>query len=131
MIFFLSLQYEKGQPRWAAQYGFFELKLLLDLGALADSVAKVVELCASDFTDSDDLDLIDVRGMYREGLLDADAVGYASDSEGFGDAAAVLSDDSALENLNTLAGSFLDLIVNADGVADIDYRDIFLELLIC
>ena len=72
-------------------------ELLLDLGALADSVAQVVELCASYLTDSYDLDLIDVGRMYRESLLYADAVGYTSDGEGFGDSAAVLSDDGSLE----------------------------------
>ena len=50
--------------------------------------------------------------MYREGLLDADAVGNASDGEGLGDAAAVLGDDSALEELNSLAGTLFDLVGN-------------------
>ena len=106
-------------------------ELLLDLGAFADSVAKVVELCASYFTDSYDLDLVNVRGMYREGLLDADAVRNASDSEGLGDAAAILCDNGSLEDLNTLTRTLFDLVVNTDGVTDIDHRDIFLELLIC
>src|SRR3954453_1680892 len=46
-----------------------DLALLLDLGGLAAQVAKVVELRAPHVTAGDDLDLVDDRGVQREGPL--------------------------------------------------------------
>src|SRR5215218_2999734 len=47
--------------------------LLLDLGGLAAQLAEVVQLRAADVTAGDDLDLLDDRGVYREGALHAHA----------------------------------------------------------
>ena len=55
--------------------------------------------------------------MNGEHLLHADTVGQAADGDGLLDTAVLLGDDSALEDLDTLTGAFLDLHVYADGVA--------------
>ena len=46
--------------------------------------------------------------MNGEHLLTADAVGDAADGEGFLDAAVLLGDDGAFEDLNSFAGTFFD-----------------------
>ena len=114
-------------------YGFLFsfLQLFLDLGALADSVAQIVELCTANLTAADDFNLFNVRGMYREGLLHAYTVGYASYGKGLGDSAAVLGNDGAFEKLNSLSVALFDSVVNLDGVTDVEYGGIFLELLVC
>ena len=58
--------------------------------------------------------------MQGEHLLNAHAVGDTADGEGLLDAAVLLGDDGALEDLDTLAAAFLDLQVDADGIADLD-----------
>ena len=61
---------------------FDKSELFLDLRILADLVAEVIELSASNFTASDNFDLFDVRGMYGEGLFDADTIGNTSYGKG-------------------------------------------------
>ena len=58
--------------------------------------------------------------MDGEHLLHAHAVGDAADGDGLPDAAVLLGDDGALEDLDTLTGAFLDLHVHTDGVAHLD-----------
>ena len=92
------------------------LALLLDLGGLAAQVAQVVELGATDVTAGDDLDLVDDRGVEREGPLDADTEGDLADREGLGHTGAVATDDDTLEDLDTGARAFHDLDVDLDRV---------------
>ena len=99
------------------------LELLLDLGALADAAAQIVQLGTTDLTVADDLNVVDGGRMNGEHLLHADAVRDAADSDGLLDAAVLLGDDGALEDLDTLTGAFLDLHVDTDGVADLDGSD--------
>ena len=67
--------------------------------------------------------------MQRENLLDADAIGQTADGDGLLDATVLLGDHNALEDLDTLAGAFLDLDVDADGVADVGNGLLSLHLL--
>ena len=105
------------------------LQLLANLGCLADAVAQVVQLGAADIAVAHGLDLLDRGRVDRENLFHADAVGQAADGDGLFDAAVLLGDDGALEDLNTLTGAFLDLHVDANGVAHQDLGD-FLQLLL-
>ena len=65
--------------------------------------------------------------MNGEHLLHANAVGNAADGDGFLNAAVLLGNDSALEHLNTLAGTFLDLNVDTDGVAHLNVGGLLLQ----
>ena len=55
--------------------------LLLDLGGLAHLVAEVVQLGATDIALTGDLDLVDLRGVHREGTLNADGEADLTDGE--------------------------------------------------
>jgi len=105
------------------------LDLFLDLSALTDSVSEVVELCASDFTASHNVDLCDVGRVKREGLLNTAAVSYAANCEGLRDAAAVLADDGSFEHLDSFSSTLFDKVVNSDCVTDIERGDLSLQLL--
>ena len=107
-----------------------ELLLLLDLGILTDLVTQVVQLSASDLTVADDVDLNNVGRVDREDLLHTAAVGDTSDGEGLGDAAAVLGDNGTLKHLNSLTRTLNDLVVDADGVTDVDLGHLGLKLLV-
>src|SRR6478609_6400749 len=91
--------------------------LLADLGSLAAQTTQVVELRAAHVTTADDLDVVDDRRVQREGALDADAERDLADGEGLADAAAVATDDDALEDLDTRARALDDLDVDLEGVA--------------
>ena len=68
--------------------------------------------------------------MYGENLLHAHAIGQAADSDGFLDAAVLLGNDGALEDLDTLTGAFLDLDVYLNGIADVYLGHCSLQLLL-
>ena len=66
-----------------------------------------------------------------ENLLHTDAIGDAANGDGLLNAAVLLGDDGALEDLDTLAGAFLDLHVNADGIADFTCGHFVLQAALC
>ena len=96
-----------------------KLNLLCDLGSLAYAAAQVVQLSTTNLTAANNLELSNVRGMYREGLLHAYAVRNAANGYGLVYASVLLSNDDAFEYLNTLAVALLDLCVYLNGVADL------------
>src|SRR3954447_26409120 len=100
------------------------LAALLDLGGLAAEVAQVVELRAAYVATGHDLDLLEDRGVDREGALDADAEGDLADREGPADARALDSDHDALEHLDAGAVALDDLDVDLDGVAGAEGGDV-------
>jgi len=110
---------------------FRRLDLFLNLGCLTNSVTQIVELCSSDLTRTDNVNLFYVRRMDGEGLFYTAAVRNTSNSECLGDPAAVLSYNGTLEHLNSLASSLLDLVVNTNGITNVDHRNLCLELLVC
>ena len=69
--------------------------------------------------------------MYREGLLNAYTVRNTSNGYRLVDAAMLDSDDGTLENLNSFAVTFLDLLVYLYGIANLEFRQIGLDLLLC
>ena len=111
--------------------GTEELLLFLNLGILTDLVTQVVQLSASYLTVTDDVDLNNVRGVDGEYLLHAAAVGNTSDGKGLGDAAAVLSDNGTFKHLDSLTGTLNDLVVDTNGVTDVDLGHLSLQLLVC
>ena len=108
-----------------------KLNLFLDLGALSCSASEVVELCTAHLTATDNVNLLNIRRVYGEGLLYADTVGYSSYGEGLGNSASLDGDDSSFEHLNTLFVSFLDSVVNSYGITDVELGHFRFELLVC
>src|SRR6476661_299225 len=98
--------------------------LFLDLGLLATQLAQVVQLRAADVTAGDDVDVVDVGRVHREGPLDADAVALLADGEGLADATTLAAQHDALEDLDALLGTLDDLDVDIDGVAGAEGRDV-------
>ena len=103
--------------------------LLLNLGCLTDSVAQVVELRTADLTAADDLNLLYMRRVDREGLFYAYTVGDTADGERLADAASATRNNGSLKNLNSFAGALLDKVMNLDGITDVDLGYLCLELL--
>ena len=110
--------------------GVLALNEFLNLGALADSAAQIVELSTTDFTASYYFYLSNVGGMEREGLFNTNTVGNSAYGKGLGDAAAVLSDNGAFKHLNSLSVTLFDLVVNTNSVTDVELGHRFLQLLV-
>ena len=87
--------------------------------------AQIVQLGAANLTVAHNLELRDVRGVYREGFLDAYTVGNTADGNRLVNAGVLLGNDDAFENLNTLTVAFLDLRVYLYGIADLEFRYLF------
>ena len=127
----IVLQKKKQTAAFATVCFWKKSDLLLNLGSLTDSVTQIVELRTSYLTDADDVYLLNVGRVEREGLLNAYAVRNSSDREGLGDSAAVLCNNGSLEHLDSFSRTLLDLVVNTDGVTDADYGYFLLQLLVC
>ena len=67
--------------------------------------------------------------MDRENLLAADTVGDTAHGDGFLNATMLLGNDGALENLNSLAGTFLNLDMNTNRIADVHFGQFLLHVL--
>ncbi|VXB15296.1 hypothetical protein ARTHRO9V_120049 [Arthrobacter sp. 9V] len=104
-----------------------EVALFLDLCSLTAQCAHVVKLGAADVTLGDDLDLVDDRGVYREGTLYADTEGNLAHGEGFANAVTLAAQDEALEYLDTGVLAFDDVDVNLEGVARTELRNIITQ----
>ena len=68
--------------------------------------------------------------MQGEYALNAIAERDTADGEGFTDVGSVLGDHDAGKHLDTLGGSFNDLGVNLDGIADLEVRYFVFQLLL-
>ena len=101
--------------------------LFLDLSSLADSSADIVELAAANLTASYELNLLNNGRVYGENSFDSAAVSYTSYGKGLVDSAVLLSDNSTLEDLDSVLVAFLDLNVNLNGVTDVYNRSVLLE----
>ncbi len=101
--------------------------LFLNLGCLADSVTKIIELRSADTAVSDSFNLDNVGGMDGKYSFHADTVRNTANGKGFGNAGTFAGDNSSLENLDSLFFAFTNLDVNLDGIADLDYGSVLLE----
>ena len=100
-----------------------------DLRLLATQAAKIEQFRSSDFTSADNINCLYVGRMDGPCLLNTDAVGDLPDGESSPGAAALDLDDSTFEDLYSLSGTFLDAVVNANGVACCELRNLSLQLL--
>ena len=105
--------------------------VFLNLGSLTNSASEVVELSTSNLTLTDNVNSHNVGRMNGESLFNAATVSNSSYGEGSGNAALVLSDNGALVHLNSFSCTLYDLVVNANGVTNVELGYLFLELLIC
>lgn len=104
------------------------LAALLDAGSLAAQVAHVVQLRATYVTLADDLNLLQVRGVYREGTLNTDTEGNLADRERLTDAVTLTTNDEASEDLGTGNRTLDNLDVYVEGIARTEVRDIVAQL---
>src|SRR3990172_2672438 len=102
--------------------------LLPDPGLLPGDLPEEEELRPADVALLLDLDLLDPRGVQREGPLDPHAVGFLPDLEGGGDRVAVESDHDPLEVLDPLLLPFPDPEVHAHRVPRLELREIAAQL---
>src|SRR3990172_7495762 len=102
--------------------------LLPDPGLLPGDLPEEEELRPADVALLLDLDLLDPRGVQREGPLDPHAVGFLPDLEGGGDRVAVESDHDPLEVLDPLLLPFPDPEVHAHRVPRLELRAIAAQL---
>ena len=106
-------------------------KIFLNLGSLTNSTAEVVQLSAANLTLTDNVNSYYVGRVKGESLLNATAVSDSSYGKGGGNATLVLCDNSTLVHLNSFSRTLNDLVVNANGVTDVELGYLCLELLIC
>ena len=66
--------------------------------------------------------------MHREGALHADAEAHLAHGEGLASAAALATDDGALEQLDPLAGALDHAHVDLQGVAGTEVGDVVAQL---
>lgn len=112
--------------RSACQY-FKRLGLLNDLSksrCLAELISQIVEFCSSYAAVTNDFDAVNLGRMKGERSLYAYTERYSSYGESFSDATVLERDYNALERLNSLFVSFLDLNVDSYGVADRKFWEI-------
>ena len=106
-------------------------EIFLNLRSLTDSSTEVVELSAANLTLTDNVDSYYVGRVNGESLLNAAAVSNSSYGKGGGNATLVLCDNSTLVHLNSFSCTLNDLVVNANGITNVELGYVFLELLIC
>ena len=104
------------------------LATLLDASLLTAQIAQVVQLRTANAAAAGDLDGLQVRGVNREGTLNADTEGDLTDGEGLTDAGALTTDADALEQLCTLVVALDNLYVYVEGIAWAEGRDIVAQL---
>lgn len=84
----------------------------------AGATAQIIELRATDMRVADDFDFFQARRMHKKGAFDADPMrADAAHGKVFFDAAAALTHDDALKDLNAFAVAFDDAKMHAHAVA--------------
>ena len=105
--------------------------VFLNLGSLTNSAAEVVELSTTNLTLTDNVNSYYVGRVKGERLFNAASVSKSSYGEGRRNATLVLCDNSTLVHLNSFSCTLYDLVVNTNGVTDVELGYLCLELLIC
>ena len=98
---------------------------LLETRRLADAVAQVVKLRATNDGRTKNLDLRDTGAVKREFTLDALTRDDAADGERFTDAGTAARDDVAVKDLDTLFVAFENLAMHVNAIADFKMGNVF------
>jgi len=104
--------------------------LFLETGGLADLVAKEVQLAATHLAVTQNLDLVDLGGVHRDGALNTDTKRDLADGERLAIARPVPTDADTLKDLGALSRAFDDLVVDLDRIADVDLVEVLADLLL-
>src|SRR5690606_34723123 len=102
---------------------------LLHARLLADAIAEVVELRAAHVAAASDLDVLHAGAVHGEDPLDALAGDDAPNGDRLAEAAALVGDHGAREDLDALLVAFLDEVVDVDGVAHVQHRQVLFAAL--
>ena len=100
------------------------VSLLFDTGLLTGEVAQVEDAGAAHSTVLVDINLLDERAGDGEDTLHTHAVGDLADSKGLSSSASTALQDNALEVLDSLFVTFLNLIMDGDGVAGFELGEL-------
>ena len=104
------------------------IEALLHAGGLAHPFPQIEKLRPSHFTATFNLDGGNLWAMQHEDSLNADALEDPAHGDGLIQAAMALGDHHTLVGLNTLFIAFADAHANANGVANVNLREIALQL---
>ena len=97
---------------------------LFDTGFLTGEVAQVEDAGAAHSTTFVDINLLDERAGDGEDTLHTHAVGDLADSKGLGSSASTALQDNALEVLDSLFVTFLNLVMDGDGIASLELGEL-------
>ena len=100
------------------------MAFLFDTGLLTGEVAQVEDAGAAHSTVFVDINLLDERAGEGEYTLHADAVGDLADSKGLSGSASTALQHNALEVLDSLFVTFLNLIMDGDGIASLELGEL-------
>ena len=103
------------------------MSLLFDTCFLTSEIAQVEDAGTAHSTTLVDINLLDKRAGEGENAFHSDAVGDLADSKGLSGSASAALQDNALEVLDTFFVTFLDFVVDGDGVASFELGE-FLAL---
>ena len=96
--------------------------LFLNLRTFSDTVTQIIKLSAAYLTAANGFHLFNMWRMNRKSFLYAYTVRNAANGKCLADSAALFCDNGAFKNLNSFAVSLFNLVMNLDGVSDIDFR---------
>ena len=97
---------------------------LLDTGFLTGEIAQIEDAGAAHSTVLVDVDLLDERTGNGEDTFHTDAVRDLADSKGLSSSASTALQDNALEVLDTFFVSFLNLVMDSDGIASLELGEL-------
>ena len=97
---------------------------LLDTGFLTGEITQIEDAGAAHGTVLVDVDLLDERAGKGEDALHSDAVRDLADSKGLSSSASTALQDNALEVLDTFFVSFLNLVMDSDGIASLEFGEL-------
>ena len=97
---------------------------LLDTGFLTGEIAQIEDAGAAHSTVLVDVDLLDERTGNGEDTFHTDAVRNLADSKGLSSSASTALQDNALEVLDTFFVSFLNLVMDSDGIASLEFGEL-------
>ena len=97
---------------------------LLDTGFLTGEIAQIEDAGAAHSTVLVDVDLLDERTGNGEDTFHTDAVRDLADSKGLSSSASTALQDNALEVLDTFFVSFLNLVMDSDGIASLEFGEL-------
>src|SRR6187399_1620811 len=115
-----TLAPSSGTPRSA-------VLLVLHAGCLAGEVAQVEETATADDAARNDLDLLEARGVQHENALYPDVEAHLTNGERRADPRAMALDDHPAEDLDAELVALHDLVIDGDGVANPEVRDILAD----